>query len=202
MKKILITDKWLKTNDACIEAIEWLQIQEDRNLYVLLDKIIAERNKEHLKWANWAIVRCMDYSQYVYYAVFAAELVLDIFEKKHLDDKRPKEAIRAAKNCIDNPNEENKDAANIAADAAAAIASASVIATVHAAYAATAYAAYAATYAATAYATSAATSTASAIAAYADTSITAFNMIDRANDIFYNNIIIKILKEGIKILKK
>ena len=47
----------------------------------------------------------------VQYAVFAAEQVIDLFEQKYPDDKRPREAIEAAKKCIDDPSEKNKVAA-------------------------------------------------------------------------------------------
>ena len=62
-------------------------------------------------------------------AIFAAELVIDIFEKQYPDDKRPRMAIEAAKKWLDNPT---ADTARAAADAAAAA---------YAAYAAAAYAA-------------------------------------------------------------
>ena len=53
----------------------------------------------------------MEYTQYVSYAVFAAEQVLDIFEHKYPEDKRPRAAIEAAKKCIENPSEENRKTA-------------------------------------------------------------------------------------------
>ncbi len=59
----------------------------------------------------------MTYKQYVSYAVFAAEQVLDIFENKYPDDKRPRKAIQAAKKCIKNPSKENKKAADVYAAA-------------------------------------------------------------------------------------
>ena len=100
-----------------------------------MEKLIKEK---HLDWANWTIVRVMDYKQYVSYAVFAAEQVIQIYEKKYPDDKRSREAIEAAKKCIKNPSEKNKKAADAAADAAAHAA----------AYAAAHAAAYAAAHAA------------------------------------------------------
>ena len=51
------------------------------------------------------------YRMLVKYAVFAAEQVIDLFEQKYPDDKRPREAIEAAKKCIDDPSEKNKVAA-------------------------------------------------------------------------------------------
>ena len=66
----------------------------------------------------------MTYEQSVSYAVFAAEQVIDIYEKKYPDDKRPRQAIDAAKACIKNPSVKNKAAARAAWAAAWAAAGA------------------------------------------------------------------------------
>jgi hypothetical protein len=91
-----------------------------------------------------------------------AESVLDVFEKEYPDDKRPREAIMAARAWIKNPCQETRDAAAYAADAADAADAA------YAAYAAYAVnAAYAASYAAdAAYANAAANAAWAARAAY------------------------------------
>jgi hypothetical protein len=69
-------------------------------------------------YANWLLPRLMDYKGYVSYAVFAAELVLPVWEKQYPNDDRPRKAIEAAKKCIDNPSEENRAwAARAARDA-------------------------------------------------------------------------------------
>ena len=52
-------------------------------------------------------------------AIFAAEQVIDIFEKYNKEDKRPREAIEAAKKYLENPTKKNQDAAADAARAAA-----------------------------------------------------------------------------------
>ena len=67
------------------------------------------------------------------YAIYAAEQVIGIFEKKYPIDKRPRKAIEAAKAYLKRPCAETKKAAYAAA-----------------------YAAYAAAYAAYAYASAAA----------------------------------------------
>jgi hypothetical protein len=59
----------------------------------------------------------MDYRQAVRYGVYAAEQVLDIFEKENPSDNRVRLAIDAARMCIDNPSEENKKRAREAEDA-------------------------------------------------------------------------------------
>ena len=111
---MLITKKWLKEKSACSEGVKWFNAQKETDAVKVIKKLIQE---DKLDWANWTIVRMMDYKQYVSYAVFAAEQVIDIYEKKYPNNKRPREAIKAAKKCIDNPSKENKAAAY--ADAAA-----------------------------------------------------------------------------------
>jgi hypothetical protein len=55
-------------------------------------------------------------------SIYAAELVLDIYEKEYPDDKRPRNAIEAAKKVLKNDNEENREAAWAAARTAASAA--------------------------------------------------------------------------------
>jgi hypothetical protein len=151
-----ITVKWLKKQKACLEGIQWFKKQNETDAVVVLKKLLAEKQ---LSWANWTVARLLEHNQQVQYAIFAAEQVIGIFEKKHPNDKRPRQAIEAAKRCIENPNEENKKAAYAAAYAAyatnvayAADAAANAAdAAADAAYAAAdaAYAAYAAADAAT-----------------------------------------------------
>ena len=122
-----------------IKVLKWL-IKEDK-----------------LDWANWLIVRVMERKQYLAYSIYAAKQVLPIYEKKYPEDKRPRNAIKAAEKVLKNDTKENRTYAAsayvYAADAYAYAATAT-----YAAYAATdvadayAYAAYAATDAADAYA--------------------------------------------------
>lgn len=105
---MLITKKWLQEKSACPCGVKWFLAQKETDAVEVLEKLISENQ---LRWANWTIVRVMNYKQYVSYAVFAAEQVLDIYEKKYPDNKRPRKAIEAAKRCIENPSEENKNAA-------------------------------------------------------------------------------------------
>ena len=102
----------------------------------------------------------MTYEQFVAYAIYAAEQVIDIYEGKYPDNKKPREAIEAAKECLKNPTEENKKKAANAASAAAYAAADAAYAAAYAA-AADAAAAYAA------YANVAADAAADAAAAYA-----------------------------------
>ena len=111
-----ITKEWLEKENACIDGLEWFTKQNKEFEPVPLLNLLIKKNQ--LDWTNWLVVRVMDYRQYVSYAVFAAEQVIDIFEKEFPDDKRPREAIEAAKKCIENPSDENKKEAARAASAA------------------------------------------------------------------------------------
>lgn len=114
MKKLTI--QWFKDNKACNEGFKWVketfkdkkEIPTDELIQILIDE-------DRYNWANWTICRVLSKEQKVKYAIFCAEQVLDIFEKKYPDDKRPRIAIEAAKKYLENPIEENRRAA---ADAA------------------------------------------------------------------------------------
>jgi hypothetical protein len=108
-----ITEAWLKEKSACSEVIVWfLGQKETEGVRVLRDLMKADT----FQWANWLICRLMDKPNQVRYAIFAAECVLEIFEKKHPKDNRPRKAIEAAKSWLENPSNETKKAD---ADAAA-----------------------------------------------------------------------------------
>jgi hypothetical protein len=113
MKKI--SKWWLGKESACSEGIVWFEQQKETDGLKVVKALISE---DKLGWANWLIVRIMSYKQYVSYAVFAAEQVIEVYEKQYPDDKRPRQAIEAAKKCIKDPNKKNKAAANAAAYAA------------------------------------------------------------------------------------
>ena len=113
-----ITKKWLQKENACIDGLAWFKKQNKEFEPIPLLNLLIEKNQ--LDWANWLLARVMEYKQYVSYAVFAAEQVIDIFEKEFPDDKRPRTAIEAAKKCIENPSDENKKEAGSASWAARA----------------------------------------------------------------------------------
>ena len=102
-----ITMEWLKLKSACKEGCVWFNNQKETDAVKVLKALIKE---DKLDWANWTIVRVMDYKQYVSYAIYAAEQVIEIYEKEHPYDNQPRLAIKAAKKCIENPSKENKDA--------------------------------------------------------------------------------------------
>ena len=103
-----ITKEWLHEKRACAEGYDWFIRQRARDEVKVLEHLIKD---EKFDWARWLIVRRMTRKQYLQYAVFAAEQVIDIFEKKYPNDKRPREAITAARKCIEDDTQENRDAA-------------------------------------------------------------------------------------------
>ncbi|MCH8329705.1 MAG: hypothetical protein IIB81_04940 [Nanoarchaeota archaeon] len=112
-----ITERWLRDQDACEGAIIWFCNQKitDSNKLILL--AIEENEEFHLKWVNWLITRTFsNEKKKIQYAVFAAELVLNIFEEKYLKDDRPRKAIEATKKYIKNPIIKNMRAAERAAE--------------------------------------------------------------------------------------
>ena len=117
-----ITLKYLQAQSACNEGVEFVQ----ENGFIGMeakDFILKLIEHKKLDWANWLSVRVLNKLDKVRYAVYAAEQVIDIYEKKYTNDDRPRKAIEAAKNYIENPSRENAaDAADSAADAAAAAA--------------------------------------------------------------------------------
>ena len=142
-----ITQQQLKDWSACTDGYEWAcGILKDKPMEVKeFLKITADHR---LDWANWVICRVFDRPNKVRYAIFAAEQVIHLFEKKYSDDKRPRKAIEAAKAWLENPSAASAayaDSAAYAASAASAASAAYAASAASAAYAdSAAYAAYAA----------------------------------------------------------
>jgi len=160
---MLITKEWLKEKSACKEGYEWSLKQEGFENGVEVVKFLDMLVKaDHWNWANWVIVRVMTSPQYLSYAIYSAEQVIDIYEKKYHKDDRPRKAIEAAKKVLENDTPENRAAAYAAASASAAASVAASSAAYAAAYASpysaasAAYAAADAAYADSAYASAAA----------------------------------------------
>ena len=110
-----ITKKWLDDLSACSDGVKWWLASKEIDSKKVVEKLMAENKFD---WANWLIIRLFDRPQRIKYAIFAAEQVIDIFEKKYPGDKRPRLAIEAAKKVLGEDTEENRDAAILAANAA------------------------------------------------------------------------------------
>jgi hypothetical protein len=187
-----LTEKFLKKENACQEGFQWfLDKGKPKDAVATIKALMAD---DKFSWANWLIVRLMTHDQKIKYAIYAAEKVIDIYEKKYPGDKRPRAAILAAKKYIKHKTPENEKAVCAAADAADAAADAAYAAADAAAYAADA--AYAAALAA-AYAAYAAYA-----AAYAADAAYAANAAYAAAEAAEKELKIKIINYGIKLLVK
>ena len=109
-----LTMSKLKKLNACNNAREAFGNQKECDIFKLFDLMIKQ---EKFSWANWLIVRLLNRQNKIKYAINAALSVIDEFEKQYPDDKRPREAIEAAKKCIKNNTTENRNAAYAAASA-------------------------------------------------------------------------------------
>jgi len=91
MKLFTITE--LQDLKPCHEGYAWYRdnIKTEIPLEILL-----QLNIEHPSWSRWLMVRLLTKEQNQKLALFAAEQVLLIFEKKYPNDKRPRECIGAA----------------------------------------------------------------------------------------------------------
>ena len=107
-----ITIKQLKELGACKESIQALRKQKNRDAKHILRKLVKAKKYD---WANWYVTRIFTKSQAVLYAIKCAEACLPRFEEQLPHDKRPRQAIKAAKNWLKNPTKKNMYAAESAA---------------------------------------------------------------------------------------
>jgi len=111
-----ITVNWLNKINACSDAVEAFKYQKETDSIKVLK---GAMKIDRFDWANWLIARLMNRKQKLAYSIFAAESVIDIFEKKYPDDKRPRNAIEAAKKVLKSDTKKNRAAAYSAASSAA-----------------------------------------------------------------------------------
>jgi hypothetical protein len=128
-----ITAKYLKKIGACSSAQKEFEKDWPKSIESIecLERLMKEKKPD---WANWLITRLMKRPQYLAYAIFAAEQVIEIYEKKYPEDSRPRKAIETTKAVLKKDNKANRKKA--AASAAAAYACAAASAAAAAAYAA------------------------------------------------------------------
>ena len=81
-------------------------------------KSIKEDNKEC--WSDMRVVKAYKWTKKdsIALSIYSAELCIDNFEKVYPNDKRPREAIEAAKKWLKYPTAKNKSAAKSAAKSA------------------------------------------------------------------------------------
>ena len=112
-----ITQKWIKKWEPCEEAVEWIGKQDTTNAFELIEILRRSDVNERYSWLFWAIPRLMKTKKdKVRFAIYCAELALPIFEEKYPNDKRPREAIQAAKDWLEDPSKKTEEAAEDAAE--------------------------------------------------------------------------------------
>lgn len=176
--------KQLEKMGACESAIDWVRLQNSDNIISLINKAMKE---EYFDWVNWYLLKRMNKGQQISFAVFAAEQVLETYEKEYPDDTEPRETINVARKYWKNKKIKDKD---IISEKYVAASLANVV-----------------TYSETCVASSMAYAAAYvAIAAY--TAINQTSAITAAHVAFYMATVVgvelqkKIIKYGIKLTKK
>lgn len=109
-----ITAKWVQEHNGRCSLEDIKQIKKIGNVEKIINELIKVGG---LNDANWLITKYMNRKQNVQYAIFAAELVIDIFEEEYPEDKRPRETIRTAKKYLKNSSIENKRLVDVVTDA-------------------------------------------------------------------------------------
>jgi len=93
-----LTKQILENHRACSQRIEWYTSNgEPDSVEETIEKLLSSDEREKFGWSNWLLSRVLPPDDKIRYAIFAAELVLDIFEKEYPDDKRPRNAIESAR---------------------------------------------------------------------------------------------------------
>ena len=87
------------------------KVEVDGNCEIQDDKEVWEKMRIVKSW-RWTKKNS------VLFSIYSASLVLKNFEDKYPDDKRPRQAIQAARRYVKNPTTKNKSAAGSAGSAA------------------------------------------------------------------------------------
>jgi len=84
--KITITKSWLKNNGACNGGFKWYLEQETEDTETLFNQAMKHKRFADI---NWVISKKLNKFNKLRYAIFAAEQVIDIFEKNILKINDP-----------------------------------------------------------------------------------------------------------------
>ena len=108
----------LHASERIIDAMGYVPMEILAKVEVRGD---CEKQSDKQCWREMRIIRAWRWTKKdsVALAIYSAGLVLKNFEAEHPDDKRPREAINAARRWLKNSTEENRMAAGSAAESAA-----------------------------------------------------------------------------------
>jgi hypothetical protein len=207
----------LKKKHPCEAVFIWYKNNgSHETVEATIEELLASTKPERLNWTNWLLSRMLSRKNKVRYAIFAAEQVIDIYEKKYPDDKRPRIALGVANEYLEISDHEiskyslkikaaayGTDAADGAAAAAAAYAADAAAAAYGAddAYAA-AYANGADAYAADAYADATAAAAADAAAYAADAAYAAAGAVGVGAAAARDKMKLKIINYGLSLIEQ
>lgn len=120
----MINRQWFKEQNACNEFYEWICSQytadEEIEPVEVIKKLInwdeiceitQQKNlisNFQLHWANRIICEVFTHEQKINYILFAVAQAIQLFEKEHPDDNRPRQAVESAIKYLESPTKENK----------------------------------------------------------------------------------------------
>ncbi len=115
--ELIICENGFHCSRTCYQAFTYVQGEILAQVEVSGASIV---NDDKEAWQKMRLVRVWRWQKHdsVALSIFAAELVLENFEKMYPDDKRPRAAIDAARRWLAAPTEENAESARSAAMAA------------------------------------------------------------------------------------
>ena len=88
--------KMLTAKSACTSGVEWYKInKQPQTVEAAITLLLKSSESERYNWSNWALSQFLSPKNKLRYAIFAAQQVLDIFEKKYPTDNRPRRAIES-----------------------------------------------------------------------------------------------------------
>ena len=106
-----VTKELIESHNACSEGHAWFvnAFPTGGEHPDVMARIMAD---DHWNWLRWLVVRLMTIRQRREWAIYCAEQVIDIYERKYPHDARPRKAIEAAKAVLASDTPENLTAAN------------------------------------------------------------------------------------------
>lgn len=114
-----ITKYWINKWSPCVEAVEWLNERDTKDVFELIKLLKKSSIKDKYEWLTWAIPRLLKTKRArVRLAVYSATLVLPNFEKAFPNDKRPRGTIALVKKWLKNPSSVSREELQGAASAA------------------------------------------------------------------------------------
>ena len=104
-----ITTEYLISRNICPQGLDRFVNHTETDAIKMIDILISEKNYQ---WANWLLSRFFNNDERIKYAIFSAELVIDLFESEFPDDEKPRNAINSAKAYLEKHDEISKNDAS------------------------------------------------------------------------------------------